>query len=974
MCVDERSGIGQEWGGVLDHGRGGGLPWRLALLPLLVLLLVVGGCSRDSLQAHRQRAAQYEKAGRIRAAIIELKNVLRRRPNDAATRYHLGRLYLRIGKGAAAEESFRRAGRLGMPQWQLAEGLGMAYGLQGKYTRLLQEIQAVDPQPATTKARIQILRGHARLATGASDKAFEEYEAALRYRPGWVDALVGMASVDMKRGRFASARRYLEQARQGGQKDPTYWLALGELEYRQHHSDKAERAFRRGLSLVGRNGHDVRTLRLRSGLVLALLKQGRMQAADEVLQRLIRQAPHHPVTLYLQAVMDYKRGRFTDASQRLQTVLAKSPANRSTLLLLGASSFRGGNLEQADRYLSRLLTEDPDNRYVRELLAITQGRLGQADAVIDTLSPVVAAGKADVRALVMLGAAAFQKGDYATSIRYLEQARRKAPAKTLLYRFLATAYLYAGQPKAALRTVAEEEARVKNTAPAADAQGTFRRTLVRVLARLQLHQPQAALDVARRLRRGQVDSPEAANLVATVELATGKRKAAERDYRALIEAHPDYLPARFGLARLALTRKDLDLARTQFQAILDHAPAETRAMLGMASVALAGGDTAGVEHWLERAVTARPKDAGLRLIEARYRLGRKQLDQALAAVNAALAVAPRRVDALNLLAVIQTARKDYGAAETALIKAVALRPSSVALEYNLARVRLRMGDREGAEGAVDRALSIAPGHLQANLLKIQLDVARKDWEDALGRARRLQRAYPKSDTGWILEANLLALQGHWQAAYHAMQTAYARVPKPRNLVRLARYAERASAGKGRALLEHWLQGHPDDLGIRAALAQVEEQAGRTEAALAAYQRILDRKSDDLMALNNAALLCARLHKDCATAYAGKALRLAPDNGAVLDTAGWILWQAGEKKKGRSLLARAAAALPANGDVLYHYAVALADGGAQDKAREVLHTALASDHPFTNRGRAEELATRLAGAGGQHTGTQKRAAH
>ncbi len=65
--------------------------------------------------------------------------------------------------------------------------------------------------------------------------------------------------------------------------------------------------------------------------------------------------------------------------------------------------------------------------------------------------------------------------------------------------------------------------------------------------------------------------------------------------------------------------------------------------------------------------------------------------------------------------------------------------------------------------------------------------------------------------------------------------------------------------------------------------------------------------------------------------ARKAYLLAPDDGTVADTLGWILYLAGRKKEALPQLERAAKLEPKSVAVLLHLAMAYMDSGDREKA-------------------------------------------
>ena len=69
--------------------------------------------------------------------------------------------------------------------------------------------------------------------------------------------------------------------------------------------------------------------------------------------------------------------------------------------------------------------------------------------------------------------------------------------------------------------------------------------------------------------------------------------------------------------------------------------------------------------------------------------------------------------------------------------------------------------------------------------------------------------------------------------------------------------------------------------------------------------------------------------------AKKAVSLAPNNGIILDTLGWILFKQGENQKALNTLKKASSLLPNNATILYHIGIVQYSSGNKSAAKENL---------------------------------------
>jgi len=146
-------------------------PFPAALLCCALLLPVLTAChgtqNSETLLADAQ---MYRQKGEARAAIIQLKNLLQKEPDNAAARLLLGSVYIDTGEALSAEKELRKAKTLGLSQQQVMPLLGKSWLMLGQFDKVLAEVADDAAQPAQP-APVQALRGEALLALGRKDEA-----------------------------------------------------------------------------------------------------------------------------------------------------------------------------------------------------------------------------------------------------------------------------------------------------------------------------------------------------------------------------------------------------------------------------------------------------------------------------------------------------------------------------------------------------------------------------------------------------------------------------------------------------------------------------------------------------------------------------------------------------------------------------------------------------------------------------------
>lgn len=231
--------------------------------------------------------------------------------------------------------------------------------------------------------------------------------------------------------------------------------------------------------------------------------------------------------------------------------------------------------------------------------------------------------------------------------------------------------------------------------------------------------------------------------------------------------------------------------------------------------------------------------------------------------------------------------------------------------YYLGRMEDQAGNTEQAIGyyqSVEQGNYYFPALARASELLAQSG----QLDQAIDRIRRLREANPRqAENFWLLEVNLLLDQEQREQALSTATEA--------------------------------LEQHPDNVQIRYARAMLYDGLGQTAEAEADLRRIIEQDSENAVALNALGYILTtrtdRLRE--ARGYIERALALDPDNPAILDSMGWVLFLQGRLEPALDYLSRAWAAYP-DPEVAAHYGEALWMSGAEDQARIIWKEGLEQD--------------------------------
>lgn len=924
---------------------------KFAVLLSVVLLcgLSLAACSGDSVDTRMARASTYLDSGELRAAEIELKNVLQKQPENAQAWWTLGKVSLTAGRFADAAEQFQRAREHGMPPSQINTLLGQALIGEGSFKDALEVLDPNAVDGATKRAKILALQGKAYLGLEKNREAGEAFDAALAAQPDYPAALVGQARLAQVAGKDERAQELLAQAIAA---DPDYgpaWAEKGSLAFRQRRCEEVVEVFDKIQTLPLEALPPAPVFLSRAHAAHCLLQMDKIDQAAASVDVLMEVGPEHPYANYLQALVNYERENYDQATVHLQRVLAAAPGHVQSLILMGAVKAAQDDLASAKFYFTDALSRAPDNLRARELLASVYVRQGHPEQAVEILREALSEHGSDPGLLALLAEASAQSGNRDAALGYLNDSARQAGSNPDLQLALALGMARAGDTEGALAQL--EQMNLE------DGEHALKAALLRIALYLQRGESEQAVSHAEALA---ADSPEDVRVLrwlARVYVAVGRDDDARSTLQQAIETSPEDAGARLDLGLLELSQANYESADRMFRAVLDTHPDNVRAMLALEQSASRQGDPKQATAWLEKAHELRPDDIEIGVALARRYLEQNRLAEALSATESLVENAPddASLHRLKGLVLLASGRGDEGLAS--LEKAVALSPENLALRLTLAQARIALNQLDAAVRELKSIRRAHPDYVPAASMLALAQLRQGRPEAALETAESLRANEETAAASYVLAGDLLRFQGKFQAAAGAYATAFEKESTRELALRLFEVRLRSEFPKPAKSLIEWNRQNPGDIEIMMALAQWHQMTDAFDAAAELYRAVLEVEPNDLAALNNLALIYAEQDDSRALAMAERAYRIAPENPAVMDTLGWILVNQGDAGRGLSLIRQAATAAPAVPEIQYHLAVALSQSrneADRAAAESILTALLDSQASFENRGAAKAL--------------------
>ena len=880
-------------------------------------------------------------AGKLKDAVINYKNVLQREPERLDARWRLGQVYLALGQAAAAIKELEAAEPLRRQYPELALDLIKARLATHDFAKALADLAAV---PGAETPELVALKAQAKLGLGEPQAAKEILAAASAKNSTDPSLHLATAKLALSQKDFDGAATAVAAALA---LDPNRVDALqlsGQIALFRGHPNEAESSYRRALE------HATDKIGALAGLAEALLAQGKIEPAALTIKDLVVAAPKMIGTRYLQGWLAYAKKDWAQTELMLVDVLKAAPKHPQGLLMMADATFRQGKLNQAEANIRTFDGNYPGQPAAAKLLGAILLKQGRAQDALTALSPLVTANPPDPGAIALLSYAYFAVGDTKKGSDFLAQAQALAPESSLLQAQGAMGEILGGKSAEGISELEKMAARDPTSA-------TPRQLLT--YAHLLQGAGDAALESAQALVVLRPQDPMAYNLLGIARLKANARPAARQAFEKAVQLDAKFAPALANLGLLALADKDLDHGRQQLEAALKADPAYTSAALALAALNEHEGKIDAAVKVLQDAAAANPRATTPRWLLAGRLLNQGQRDAALKMAEQAYSIAPRAIPNRLQWAKTLLVAGRVAEAQKVLTSMHQDAPTLDQATMLLAESARLTGDTKAARGYLGEVLQTHPNDIPALLGSFAVELKAHDYAAANAFIARLRTAEPDQPLADNAAAELAIAQGKHAEALQILRAVHAKAPTRASVMRLSDALQ--ADGKASAAtqeLSNWVSAHPTDNLVRQTLGSLRLASGDLNDARAQFEAVLKTAPADPVALNNLAWIYDRAGDSRAVDYAERAHTALPNNPETADTLGWILVQHKEVQRGLKLVEQAHALSPAEPTIAYHYAHALAEAGAKDKARDLLTSVLKDGREFEAKNDAKALLRRL----------------
>ncbi len=423
-----------------------------------------------------------------------------------------------------------------------------------------------------------------------------------------------------------------------------------------------------------------------------------------------------------------------------------------------------------------------------------------------------------------------------------------------------------------------------------------------------------------------------------IALRIGKVDEAMEWSQYLVKAEPQKAENWTLLGGICWAKGDLVKAAEAYDKALSLDAADRNALYQYANMVGPSNPQKAVELFKKYAAAV-PEESG----ETYYQIGLIYMDlnkpkDALEYFRNSIKKAPSLVPARYALAHLYEVQNDTTSALGAYLDAEALDPKNAALAARVGEIYISGGKEAEAETYFAKTLQIDKNNASANFWMSLIAERRKDFASAL-RYIQDSAAYENDPALWLRASYYLTQTGKYKDAVKLLEAGYKKWPANHELGYFLAMGldDIGSTSRGADVLEDILAAKPDHPDARMQYATMLEKLGRIDQAERQFRILLEKSPNDPVILNylGYSLADRGLKLDEAFQLISRAVELAPDNGAYLDSLGWVYFKQGKTEQALDNLKKAVRLTVDDETVWEHLGEAYAAAGKKESAWSAL---------------------------------------
>ncbi|WP_405419989.1 tetratricopeptide repeat protein [Marinobacter flavimaris] len=885
---------------------------RATLLSVATLLAVVG-CGESAPEmtpeeikyiSHLDQSRFFQRQGELKASTLEARSAIEMQPERVEPYLVIINNLLTAGDARNAERQLdglmESVDPANMGQKTRNEAVlirAEANLMQQEYEDALQALKAIKDADRNQQSEAALLKGHILLASGETDAARQSYQSARDMNTGSVEPLIGLSRVAISEGKEEESAEFVRQATEIDPEHVELWLWKARLAHSDGRWTEAEQAYINALETIGQ--YDIMTYRkfeTMSALIDVLRQQGKASEAFVYEEILAKSAPGTIRSNLIAAQEAFNEGDLSAAARYLEETLAQAPNHEQSALMLGIIRFRQGRPEEAEALLEPIAALN-ESEEAQKLLAATRLQLRNPDGAKEVLARIEDQDS-DPQTLALVGYASLASGDKQSGEQMIERAIELSPGNNSVRLRYAGYLIQEGKTGKALE---QAKAAIKNDPDLAPAR------MMAIQAHASANDLAAARQVAEQWVKEQPDNITAMVSLGNIAARSGNPGTARSAFEKAAKAEPENPAPLIALGNLALSQENRAQAASHFTKAIRLQPNSLQALRGLTAVM----DRDELTALMQDIHKEQPEAIAPRLV---------MLESALIAGN--------EQEAGEITAGLLEREDENTPAPTAGL---------VATVYHGIATQLTQRNRtEEAMQILRRGRVLFPDNEQIGLQAAALEFAAGNSKIARDILRDVKQRHPESAAPFIVEARHFEQEEEHAQAADLYQLALDKRRTPELEMSYARALSRdGQQSKALESLTAAQKRFPDSEPLLTNLAILQQERGNIDEASESYARLIEIAPNNVIALNNLAWMYHEKNDERAIDLASRAYELSPDNAAVADTYGWILFNNGQQEESIPVLEKAHSLAPDSEEIARHLAEAYKTNNQPDKARKIL---------------------------------------
>lgn len=516
------------------------------------------------------KVAIMAKKGDVKAAMQKAEELVAENPSSADAIDLLAFLYLKQENRAKAAEILEKGIIANPKNISFHATLAQLYVEKNepeKAAKLMQDIIRLEPK--VLQHRVALAAFYARL--NQVDKAEKTLRDAILEDPKDGDRYLLLADLLASRKGRSEAESELLTAIKNNPKIYKIRFGLAKLYEQAGELEKAATMFR---DVIEADGKSPDGLRARDSLALLLLKQGRMDEPEKLIDEVLKENPQDNDALVMQGKLALIKGKPVDAIASFRSALRDQPSSIEILSLLADAHMANKAPELAKENLFKIVELNPGNAKGRIPLAQFYAKTGDYGSALKKIDEALKLSPNDLDALQVKTEILAAKRDMKGVYTVLTKIKETYPDKSIGYYQMGQYYAALKKYDEALREFDEALKRSADNLQALS-------SIISVYS--AQGKPALAVERLKGILKDKPNHPFAHEILAEIFISQKQFSDAEKELQESIKVNPKWNVPYQNLAGLYLMQNQVQAAEESYRQGLSAIPEDPQLLLQQAS-------------------------------------------------------------------------------------------------------------------------------------------------------------------------------------------------------------------------------------------------------------------------------------------------------------------------------------------------------------------------------------------------------